>query len=65
MPTYRVLPYNQSLALLTDLYQLTMAYSYWKAGVDGKEAVVHLFFRKNPFKGGFTITFGRDCGLPP
>ncbi len=56
---YNVLPYNQSLALLTDLYQLTMAYSYWKAGVDGKEAVFHLFFRKNPFRGGFAIA----CGL--
>ena len=56
---YGVLPYNQSLALLTDLYQLTMAYSYWKAGVDGKEAVFHLFFRKNPFRGGFAIA----CGL--
>ena len=29
--------YNDSLALLTDLYQLTMAYGYWKAGLDKKE----------------------------
>jgi len=56
---YSVLPYNQSLSLLTDLYQLTMAYGYWKSGVDEKEAVFHLFFRTSPFKGGFTIA----CGL--
>ncbi len=56
---YHTLPYNQSLALLTDLYQLTMAYGYWKAGVDGKEAVFHLTFRQHPFHGGFAIT----CGL--
>ena len=52
--------YSQSLALLTDLYQLTMSYGYWKAGLDKKEAVFHLFFRKNPFNGGFTITAGLE-----
>lgn len=45
--------------LLTDLYQLTMAQGYWKSGMDRREAVFHLFFRKNPFAGGFTIA----CGL--
>ncbi len=48
-----------SMALLTDLYQLTMSYGYWKTGMHGEEAVFHLFFRKHPFKGGFTIA----CGL--
>lgn len=57
--TYKTLPYNQSLALVTDLYELTMAYGYWKNRVENKEAVFNMFFRKNPFKGGFTIT----CGL--
>jgi nicotinate phosphoribosyltransferase len=46
-------------ALLTDLYQLTMAYAYWKSGTHSKEAVFHLFFRKNPFRSGFSI----NCGL--
>lgn len=53
--------YNQSLALLTDLYQLTMSYGYWKAGLDNQEAVFHLFFRKRPFQGGFAIAAGLEC----
>lgn len=50
-----------NLALLTDLYQLTMACGYWRAGVAEKEAVFHLFFRSQPFQGGFSIA----CGLGP
>ena len=46
-------------ALLTDLYQLTMAYGYWKTGKADQEAVFHLLFRKQPFQGGFTLA----CGL--
>src|SRR3569833_263339 len=45
-------------ALLTDLYQLTMAYGYWKSGKAAQEAVFHLFFRKQPFYCGFTLAFG-------
>src|SRR5882672_2428773 len=45
-------------ALLTDLYQLTMAYGYWKSGRADREAVFHLFFRKAPFQYGFTIAAG-------
>lgn len=52
--------YQDSLALLTDLYQLTMAYGYWKAGLTEKEAVFHLFFRKCPFSGGFAIAAGLE-----
>lgn len=52
--------FDQSLALLTDLYQLTMSYGYWKSGFDKKEAVFHLFFRRRPFHGGFTIAAGLE-----
>jgi nicotinate phosphoribosyltransferase len=48
-----------SPALLTDLYELTMAYAYWRSGTADKEAVFHLSFRRHPFQGGFTIA----CGL--
>ena len=48
-----------SLSLLCDFYQLTMAYAYWKEGLDERQAAFHLFFRRPPFKGGFTVA----CGL--
>lgn len=51
--------YRPSLALLTDLYQLTMAHAHWKTGSHRKEAVFHLYFRNHPFGGGFTVA----CGL--
>ncbi|MCH7408419.1 nicotinate phosphoribosyltransferase [Belliella sp. DSM 111904] len=50
--------YQGSLALLTDFYQLTMAYAYWKSGKAEQEAIFNLFFRKHPFHGGFTIAAG-------
>lgn len=50
--------YRTSLTLLTDLYQLTMAYAAWKNGRAEDEAVFHLFFRKSPFKSGYTISAG-------
>ena len=47
-----------SSALLTDLYQLTMAAGYWKSGALDREAVFHLYFRSNPFGSGFAIAGG-------
>lgn len=52
--------YHSSLSLLTDLYQITMAYGYWKAGRAEEQAVFHLFFRKNPFQGDFAIAAGLE-----
>jgi nicotinate phosphoribosyltransferase len=51
---------SRSLALLTDLYQLTMAYGYWKSGKVDEDAVFHLFFRENPFEGGYAIAAGLE-----
>jgi len=50
--------YGGSLALLTDLYQLSMACGYWKAGLSEREAVFHLTYRRAPFKGGYAIAAG-------
>ena len=50
--------YRHSLALLTDLYQLTMAYGYWKLGRADEGAVFHLFFRKAPFSGRYAVAAG-------
>ncbi|MBN2578779.1 MAG: nicotinate phosphoribosyltransferase [Pirellulales bacterium] len=50
--------YRTSLGLLTDLYELTMAYGYWKQGLARREAVFHLFFRSPPFGGGYAIAAG-------
>ena len=50
----------QSLALLTDLYQLTMAYGYWKVGLADRDAAFHLFFRKHPFGGNYTVAAGLE-----
>ena len=59
--TQSLSPPGQSLGLLTDLYQLTMACGYWKSGMAAREAVFHLTFRKHPFGGEFTVA----CGLGP
>jgi nicotinate phosphoribosyltransferase len=50
--------YGSSLSLLTDLYLLTMAYGYWKTGKPDCEAAFHLFYRHNPFGGGYAVAAG-------
>ena len=45
-------------ALLTDLYQLTMAQGYWACDKIDEEACFHMFFRETPFKGGFAVACG-------
>lgn len=53
------LPFSSdSGVMLTDWYQISMTYAYWKAGKHQKRAVFDLYFRKCPFKGAFTILAG-------
>lgn len=49
--------------LQTDLYQLTMAAAYWRAGKADQESVFHLFFRRLPFRGGYAIAAGLEPAL--
>ena len=57
-PENRISELEAPSALLTDLYQLTMASGYWRTGMAEHEAVFHLFFRQAPFAGGFTVAAG-------
>ncbi len=49
---------QDSYGLCTDLYELTMAYGYWKNGMEDTEAVFHHFFRSPPFGGQYVMTAG-------
>lgn len=49
--------------LLTDQYQLTMAYAYFYAGRHEEKACFDMFFRNNPFKGEFTVFAGLSEAL--
>ena len=46
--------------LLTDLYQITMAYAYFKNNMTKSTAVFDLFFRKCPFKGEYCVFAGLE-----
>jgi len=50
--------YNSPLTLLTDFYQITSAYVLWKAGKHQTRAAYHMFYRNQPFKGGYAVAAG-------
>ena len=49
--------------LFTDYYQLTMMQGYYRAGIDKRQSCFDLFFRYNPFGGGYTIAAGLEEAL--
>ena len=46
--------------LMTDFYELTMAQTYFNEGKINEEVYFDIFFRKNPFNGGYTVSGGLD-----
>jgi len=55
--------YRRPLALLTDLYQVTMALGHFRRPDADLEAAYHLFFRDNPFGGGFAVACGLESAV--
>ena len=46
--------------LMTDFYELTMVQTYFNNGDKDKIGYFDVFFRKNPFDGGYLISSGLD-----
>ncbi|HAD04705.1 MAG: nicotinate phosphoribosyltransferase [Desulfuromonadales bacterium GWC2_61_20] len=49
--------------LLTDLYELTMLAGYLQEGLSEEPATFDLFFRSNPFEGGYAVFAGLEPAL--
>ncbi len=49
--------------LITDLYELTMLAGYLEEEMHQTPAVFDLFYRHNPFKGGYAVFAGLDTAL--
>ena len=46
------------VSLNTDLYELTMAQGFWESGLAEDRACFNVFFRENPFGGGYAVACG-------
>lgn len=49
-----------NLAMLTDFYEFTMSQAFFKAGDKDKKVYFDVFFRSNPFNGGYAINGGLE-----
>ena len=50
----------ENKTLMTDFYELTMAQTYFESDKKDEQVYFDVFFRKNPFEGGYTISGGLD-----
>ncbi|WP_058302710.1 nicotinate phosphoribosyltransferase [Gorillibacterium timonense] len=51
---------NVGLALHTDKYQINMLYAHWMNKTMDRKAVFDVYFRKQPFGGGFAVFAGLE-----
>jgi len=51
---------KENQTLMTDFYELTMAQTYFNEGKKDEKVYFDIFFRKNPFKSGYTMSGGLD-----
>ena len=51
---------RQNLTLLTDLYELTMMQGYFKNRNQNQTVIFDMFYRNNPFGGGYAIMAGLE-----
>lgn len=51
---------DDSVALHTDAYELSMMQTYWQEGIGNRHAVFETFFRKMPFENGYAVFAGLD-----
>ncbi len=54
--TDRTMPTD--VALNCDLYELTMSQGFWESGLLDAQGCFNVFFRENPFDGGYAIAAG-------
>ena len=47
-------------SIITDFYELTMAQTYFDSGKKDEEVYFDIFFRNNPFNGGYTSSGGLE-----
>ena len=50
--------YNDTMVV--DMYELPMAQTYFDTGDKDTYVYFDIFFRRNPFKGGYTVSGGLD-----
>ena len=50
----------ENKTLMTDFYELTMAQTYFNEGKQNEIVYFDIFFRNNPFEGGYTISGGLE-----
>lgn len=51
---------SRNITMMMDLYEMTMAYGYFKENDTEKKVAFDVFYRKNPDGGGFSIFAGLE-----